>query len=63
VGKLNLDFSIYWKVLLAINFFALAIVDPYLSRFGKVTRKSKPDPFCEGIGKGDDIKGKYKLVG
>ena len=61
--KLEFDLPIQGLMQLLVDFFALAIVDPYLSRFGKVTRKSKPDPFSEGIGKGDDIKGKYKLVG
>ena len=47
---------------LLVDFFALAIVDAYLSGFYMVARKSKPNLIFKGIGKGHDWKWKKNFL-
>ena len=52
--KLEFDLSIHRLMQLLVDFFALAIVDSYLSGLDMVARKSKPNLIFKGIGKGHD---------
>ena len=62
-GELKLDFPVGGLVELFVNALALQVVYAHLGGATVFAGKPKSDGFREGIGEGDDIKGKHNLFG
>ena len=62
-GELKLDLPVGGLVELSVNALALQVVYAHLGGATVFAGKPKSDGFREGIGEGDDVKGKHNLLG